>query len=229
MPQALPRDFFARPTLLVARELLGQRLVRHWEGQRLAGRIVEVEAYIGMDDLASHARFGKTKRNAAMFGPPGCAYVYLIYGMYACLNLVTEAENFPAAVLIRALEPIEGIEIQQQRRGASVALRDLARGPGRLCQALAIDRSLDGVDVCAPGAPLWIEPDADIAAEDVMQGPRIGVTGDEAARTAPWRFLVRESPWVSGTNRRGPFEETPGADAHPASAKITCERGHVDT
>ena len=144
MPQTLPRDFFARPTLLVARELLGQRLVRHWEGQRLAGRIVEVEAYIGMDDLASHARFGKTKRNAAMFGPPGCAYVYLIYGMYACLNLVTEAENFPAAVLIRALEPIEGIEIQQQRRGASVALRDLARGPGRLCQALAIDRSLDG-------------------------------------------------------------------------------------
>jgi len=221
--QALPRDFFARPTLLVARELLGQRLVRHWEGHRLAGRIVEVEAYIGIDDLASHARFGKTKRNAAMFGPPGCAYVYLIYGMYACLNLVTEAENFPAAVLMRALEPIEGIETQQQRRGASIALRDLARGPGRLCQALAIDRSLDGVDVCAPGAPLWIEPDADIATENVMQGPRIGVTGGEAARSAPWRFFVRDSPWVSGTNRRGcrgPSEETPGAGAHPESTKM---------
>jgi len=220
LPQALPRDFFGRPTLLVARELLGQRLVRHWEGHRLAGRIVEVEAYIGMDDLASHARFGKTKRNAAMFGPPGCAYVYLIYGMYACLNLVTEAENFPAAVLIRALEPVEGIEIQQQRRGASIARRDLARGPGRLCQALAIDRSLDGVDVCAPGAPLWIEPDADIVVGDVMQGPRIGVTGDEAARTAPWRFLVRDSPWVSGTNRRGPSEEMPGAGAHHPRMKM---------
>lgn len=198
MPPPLPRDFYARPTLLVARELLGQRLVRLWQGERLAGRIVEVEAYIGMHDQASHARSGKTTRNAAMFGPPGCAYIYLIYGVHYCLNLVTEAEHFPAAVLIRALEPLEGIETQQRLRAPYHALRDLARGPGRLCQALAIDRALDGADLCAPDAPLWVEPDIVVRDADVGYSPRIGVTGDTAAREAPWRLYVQHSPWVSG-------------------------------
>lgn len=201
MPQTLPQTFYARPTLLVARELLGQRLVRRLEGARLAGRIVEVEAYIGANDLASHARCGRTTRNAAMFGPPGCAYVYLIYGMHCCLNLVTEAPDFPAAILIRALEPVEGVEIQQRLRGRPKAPRDLTRGPGRLCQALAIDRRFDGTDLCAPDTPLWIEPDDDIADADVGCSPRTGVTGDAAARNAPWRLFVQASPWVSSGRR----------------------------
>lgn len=201
LPQALPRDFYSRPSLHVARALLGQRLVRRLEGQRLAGRIVEVEAYIGMDDPASHAHAGKTARNATMFGPPGYAYVYLIYGIHCCLNLVTEAEGFPAAILIRAVEPVEGIAIQQQLRAPHNALRDLARGPGRLCQAFAIDRRLDGADLCTPQTALWVEPDAAFADAEVLCGPRIGVTGDEAARNAPWRFFIRHSPWVSGARK----------------------------
>lgn len=209
MPQALPQHFYTRPTLLVARELLGQRLVRHWEGQRLAGRIMEVEAYIGSDDLASHARFGKTARNAAMFGPPGCAYIYIIYGIHTCLNIVTERQDFPAAVLIRALEPVEGVEIQQRLRGSQplrsthIAIRDLSRGPGRLCQALAIDRSLNGLELYTPDAQLTIEPDEGISDAEVLVGPRIGVTGDAQARNAPWRFFVRASPWVSGKTQAG--------------------------
>ncbi|MDX9955503.1 MAG: DNA-3-methyladenine glycosylase [Anaerolineae bacterium] len=209
MPQALPQHFYTRPTLLVARELLGQRLVHQQEGRRLAGRIMEVEAYIGSDDLASHARFGKTARNAAMFGPPGCAYIYIIYGIHTCLNIVTERQDFPAAVLIRALEPVEGVEIQQRLRAArrlrsvQIALRDLSRGPGRLCQALAIDRSLNGLELTTPGAQLYVEPDEGIPDAEVLVGPRIGVTGDAQARNAPWRFFMRASPWVSGKTRAG--------------------------
>lgn len=197
LSRALPRDFYARPTLSVAVDLLGQRLVRIWEGRRLAGRIMEVEAYIGTSDLASHARFGKTPRNASMFGPPGHAYVYSIYGVHHCLNVVTEAEEVPAAILIRALEPVEGIEIQQQLRGRHITLRDLTRGPGRLCQALAIDRSLDGYDLCASTASLTIEQDVTVAAKDVVTSPRVGVTGDSVARNAPWRFYARASVWTS--------------------------------
>lgn len=196
-PRVLLRDFYARSTLSVARDLLGQRLVRIREGHRLAGRIMEVEAYIGTTDLASHARFGKTSRNSAMFGPPGHAYVYRIYGLHHCLNVVTEAEGFPAAILIRALEPVEGLEIQRQLRGSHIAFRDLTRGPGRLCQALAIDRSLDGLDLCTPNASLTIEQDRTVAAIDIATGPRVGVTGDMTARDAPWRFYVQASVWTS--------------------------------
>lgn len=209
MPRPLPQHFYARPTLLVARELLGQRLVHQWQGRRLAGRIMEVEAYIGGDDLASHARFGKTTRNAAMFGPPGCAYIYIIYGVHTCLNIVTERPDFPAAILIRALEPVEGLEVQQRlrtetaqaRRSTPIAVRDLARGPGRLCQALAIDRSLNGLELYTPDAELTVEPDEAIADVEVLEGPRIGVTGDAQARNALWRFYVQASPWVSGKTR----------------------------
>ncbi len=197
MSSKLPRSFFARPTLKVARELLNQRLVRAFEGQRLSGRIVEVEAYVGMEDAASHARFGETERNAAMFGPPGHAYVYLIYGIHHCLNLVTREAGFPAAILIRALEPVEGLEIQQRLRGPERPFKDLTSGPGRLCQALAIDRSFDALDLCAPESPLWVEeePGAPLAA--IGQSPRIGVTGDEEARSVPWRFFIQDNPWVS--------------------------------
>jgi DNA-3-methyladenine glycosylase len=113
----LGQDFFARDTLVVARELLGRRLVRVFKEQRLSGRIVEVEAYIGEKDQASHASCGPTERNAPMYGPPGHAYVYLIYGMHHCFNVVTEREGYPAAVLVRALEPLEGIEEMRERRG----------------------------------------------------------------------------------------------------------------
>ncbi len=197
MTDRLSRGFYARPTLVVARDLLNQRLVHLREGQRLSGHIVEVEAYVGMDDAASHARFGKTERNAAMFGPPGHAYVYLIYGIHHCLNVVTAAPETPAAILIRALEPIEGLDVQQQLRGEGRALEELTSGPGRLCQALDINRRFDGADLCAPDAKLWLEREPAPPEDHVAQGPRIGVTGDERALTAPWRFYIQNNPWVS--------------------------------
>jgi len=193
----LNRDFYAAPTLQVARALLGQRLVRLWQGQRLSGRIVEVEAYIGREDQASHARRGRTPRNAAMFGPPGHAYVYLIYGMYHCLNLVTETAGFPAAILIRALEPLEGVALMQAQRGQA-AWRDLLRGPGRLCQALHIDLSLNGADVCSPTHGLWAEADAAVPEDRVLTTPRIHVRGDAESLARPWRFVICDHPCVSG-------------------------------
>lgn len=192
----LNRDFFARDTLAVAHELLGQRLVRVLDGERLSGRIVEVEAYVGEDDQASHARPGPTRRNTPMYGPPGHAYVYLIYGMHHCFNVVTEREGYPAAVLVRALEPLEGIERMRTLRGGRPDL-PLTGGPARLCQALDIDRRFDGADLCAPDALLFLEKDTAVPADAIATGPRIGVRGDEAALTIPWRFYVRDSQHVS--------------------------------
>ncbi len=192
----LSRDFFARDTLTVAREMLGQRLVRVLDGARLAGRIVEVEAYVGEADQASHARPGRTRRNAPMYGPPGHAYVYLIYGMHNCLNVVTEREGFPAAILVRALEPLEGVDRMRALRGGRPDL-PLTSGPARLCQALDVDRRFDGADLCTPDALLFLEADAYLPDEAVATGPRVGVRGDGAALTAPWRFYQRGSPHVS--------------------------------
>jgi DNA-3-methyladenine glycosylase len=192
----LSREFFARDTLVVARELLGQRLVRIMDGECLSGRIVEVEAYIGERDQACHARSGRTERNASMYGPPGHAYVYFIYGMHYCLNVVTEWAGFPAAVLVRALEPLEGVDGMRARRGGRVDV-ELASGPARLCQALGLDRRFDGVDLCASGTPLFVEQDGVFSEEAVLTGPRVGVRGDEAALTAPWRFYVRDNRYVS--------------------------------
>jgi DNA-3-methyladenine glycosylase len=195
MPR-LDRDFFARDTLTVARELLGQRLVRIVEGERLSGRVVESEAYVGEADEASHASCGPTARNAAMYGPPGHAYVYLIYGIHHCLNTVTVREGFPAAVLIRALEPLEGLDRMRGLRGGRPD-RELTDGPGKLCQALDIDLDLNGVDLCANDAVLFLEAGERVEDETVRTGPRVGVRGDEAALTAPWRFFVAENPYVS--------------------------------
>ncbi|MBU0704436.1 MAG: DNA-3-methyladenine glycosylase [Chloroflexi bacterium] len=192
----LNRDFFARDTLTIARELLGQRLVRVLDGRRLSGRIVEVEAYVGDGDRACHASRGRTRRNATMFGPPGHAYVYFVYGMHHCLNAVTEREGYPAAVLIRALEPLEGIEEMRVRRGGRPDVQ-LTSGPAKLCQALEIDRQLDGADLCAPDATLFLEDDTPIPGDAVATGPRIGVRGDEVAMTIPWRFYVRDNRYVS--------------------------------
>jgi len=191
----LPRAFYARDTHRVARDLLGKCLVRRFDGQRLTGSIVEVEAYCGENDQACHASCGPTRRNAPMYGPPGHTYVYLIYGMYCCLNVVTEQEGIPAAVLIRALEPIEGIAAMQQQRGTST---NLTNGPGRLCQALRINRACNALDVCAPDAPVWIEDAPPIVAAEIAQSPRIGVRGDEVARTCLWRYYLRHNRWVSG-------------------------------
>lgn len=183
----LPRTFYLRPTLAVARDLLGCRLVRSLDGERLSGRIVEVEAYIGEDDLASHAARGCTDRNRAMYGPGGLAYVYLIYGMHHCLNVVTEPEGFPAAVLIRAIAPEEGVATMQRRRSGRTA--HLTDGPGKLCQALAIDRRLDGHDL-ALGRALWLEAGEPLPDAQIVATPRVGVGGDERARRALWRFVA---------------------------------------
>ena len=193
MPPAprLPRDFFGRSTLTVAREILGQRLVRlERDGRRLSGRIVEAEAYIGTEDLGCHARAGRTARNETMWGAAGHAYVYFTYGMHWMLNLVTEAEGFPAAVLIRGLLPEEGLRAIRRRRG-SRPLGALADGPAKLCQALAIDRRLNGHDLCSPGARLFVEACPPVPASLVTRGPRVGLNSvPEPWQSLPWRFRV---------------------------------------
>jgi DNA-3-methyladenine glycosylase len=195
----LTRAFFARNTLTVARDLLGRYLVHRRDGERLSGRIVETEAYVGEQDDASHASPGPTKRNASMYGPPGHAYVYLIYGMYHCFNVVTEREGFPAAVLIRALEPLEGLDAMRERRGRVGArgVEMLTSGPGRLCQALAIDLRQDGADLCISDAALFLEAGDPVPDNVVGVGPRVNVRGDEFALSAPWRFYVEGNPHVS--------------------------------
>ena len=196
----LARSFFARDTRLVARDLLGMRLVRVLDnGARLSGIIVETEAYCP-GDAAAHAYRGWTPRNAPMFMQPGVAYVYFIYGMHYCFNVVTEAAGIPAAVLVRALEPVEGVEIMRRNRAASgrpPADRDLCRGPARLCRALAIDRAFSGYDMLQAGSRLFIERGKPVADDRVRVSPRIGVTGDESARTVEWRWLIADSPFVS--------------------------------
>ena len=193
----LPREFYARDTEKVARDLLGTILISTIGGQRVSGRIVETEAYIGPHDPASHGaeRVGKTKRNVSMFGPPGIAYVYRIYGVHWCLNAVTHEEHYPAAVLIRAVQPIDGISVMMRRRfgaGAVANERQLASGPGKLAAAFAIDGAVDGHPL--DHAPLWIEAGERVARRDIVAGPRIGIT---KAADWPLRFCIRNSTWLS--------------------------------
>ena len=183
------REFYDRPTLRVARELLGQRLVRVVDGVRLSGLIVEAEAYIGEEDAACHASRGRTPRTEVMYGPPGHVYIYFTYGMHHCFNVVTEREGFPAAALIRALEPQEGHEEMRHHRGHPPD-EQLTNGPGKLCQALVIDRSLNGLDLCTSDL-LFIEGAEDIASSEIEATPRIGIRADEIAKERPWRFLWR--------------------------------------
>ena len=187
----LPRSFYDRPTLTVARELLGALLVRVEDGVRIAGRIVETEAYVGESDLGCHAKAGRTPRTVIMYGEAGRAYVYFNYGMHWVLNAVTEAEGFPAAVLIRAIEPSEGIEIMASRRGKQPRAR-WTDGPGKLTQALNIDKSFSGVDLCSRESSLWIETGKSISDENVTIGARVGLNNvPEPWKSVPWRFLVK--------------------------------------
>jgi DNA-3-methyladenine glycosylase len=179
---SLPREFYARDTVVVARELLGKILVRLADGVERAGKIVEVEAYLGPHDLAAHSSRGLTKRTSVMFGPPGHAYVYFIYGKYHCMNVVTEPEGHAAAVLLRALEPVRNVEGRTQ-------------GPGLLCQAMGIDRALNAHDLLSSdfyiAAPEGMEPFS------ITQRPRIGVSYAREWAEMPLRFYIEGNPFVS--------------------------------
>lgn len=191
----LSRQFFEQPTLVVARQLLGARLVRQdpdVEGGRLAGIIVEVEAYCGEEDLGCHARAGHTPRTQVMYGPPGYTYVYFTYGMHWLLNFVTEAEGFPAAVLVRALYPTEGIAAMAVRR-PGIPRQHWTDGPAKLCQAFHIQKAFNQLDVCVPEAQLFVEEGLAIPDSNVTTGPRVGLyTVPEPWKSIPWRFQVRD-------------------------------------
>ena len=193
-PIKLPRSFYSRSTLDVANDLLGKVLIRRLGRRKLAGRIVETEAYVGPHDLACHASKGHTPRTAVMFGPPGFAYVYMIYGFYFCLNVVTEPEGYPAAVLIRAVEPLEGVDLMKKLRSHPVQHTNIASGPGKLCMAMSIDKQLNGADLL--GTTIWIE-DRNIDREAILTSPRVGVDYAGEYKDKPWRFFVDGSPHVS--------------------------------
>ena len=185
----LKRAFYNRPAIEVARALLGKVLVHG----PTAGAIVETEAYLGGDDLASHSSRGITDRTRVIFGPPGHAYVYFIYGMYECLNLVAEPEGQPGCVLVRALEPVAGLETMRRRRPAARKVEDLASGPGKLTLAMGITRAQNGADVTR-GALVVREP-AEPRAVEITVTPRVGIS---QCADLPLRFLVRGNRFVSG-------------------------------
>jgi DNA-3-methyladenine glycosylase len=189
----LSRAFYEQPTVEVARQLLGKYLVRIGAAGVRAGMILETEAYVGLDDKASHASRGRTPRTSVMFGPAGFAYVYLIYGMHHCLNVVTEQEGYPAAVLIRAVEPSEGMALMQKERPLP-DVRRLTNGPGKLCQAFGIDRRLNGLDMC--GEALFVE-DRDTRLVDIVVTTRVGVDYAGPWKDKPWRFYIAGHPGVS--------------------------------
>ena len=191
----LPASFFGRPVLEVAPDLLGA-VVRHRspEGE-VAVRLTEVEAYDGERDPGSHAFRGRTPRNAVMFGPPGRVYVYFTYGMHWCMNLVCGPAGQASAVLLRAGEVVDGVELARSRRTTAKSARELARGPARLTQALGIDGSHDGTNATDPGSCLTVAGAAGAAEREIVTGPRVGVRGDGAGH--PWRFSLSGEPTVS--------------------------------
>ncbi|MEU6487100.1 DNA-3-methyladenine glycosylase [Streptomyces sp. NPDC046887] len=194
----LPRDFFDRPVLEVAPDLLGRTLVRMTDDGPIELRLTEVEAYAGEDDPGSHAYRGRTARNAVMFGPPGHAYVYFTYGMWHCLNLVCGPEDRASGVLLRAGEVRVGQELARKRRVSARSDKELAKGPARLATALDVDRTLDGTDTCAgPDSPLTVLTGAPVPVDQVSSGPRTGVGGEGAAH--PWRF------WIDGDSTVSPY------------------------
>lgn len=189
MPK-LPRSFYARTAVEVSTDLLGKVLARELDGATLRGRIVEVEAYSGETDPGSHAFRGRTPRNRVMFGPPGYIYVYVSYGMHHCMNVVTDPEGVAGAVLLRALQPLEGISVMEERRGGRPPI-DLCNGPGKLCQAMAITREQNGADL--EGNDLWIEDDG-FTPDRLESTTRVGLS---SGRDLPLRFFLPENPYVS--------------------------------
>jgi len=216
----MARDDLALPSLEAARRLLGARLVRDDRSGRRVGRIVELEAYIGTDDRASHARFGRTARNAVMFGRPGIAYVYLVYGMHHCLNVVSEPEGRAAALLVRRVVPLEGAHLMREarvarlraarrdddtdrarrdaRRIAALATSELTDGPGLVTAAFGLDRSWTGVDLCDPASSLRLEPaPSDEPPPPFAAGPRVGIAyAGEPWTSRPWRLTVTDEPFA---------------------------------
>lgn len=190
-PRILPRDFYARDTVKVAKDLLGKRLIRVKIKNRLEGRIVETEAYRGLDDPASHAFRGPTPRNAPMFGEPGHAYVYFTYGNHYCLNITTQEVGTPGAVLIRAIQPLEGLH-EMRRLRPNVLDSNLTNGPGKLTKALGIDKSLNEVDMTKRGE-LFIS-ESDETTLDVAKSARVGIS---QGRDRLWRFYVAGNSYVS--------------------------------
>jgi DNA-3-methyladenine glycosylase len=195
----LPRAFYNRDPREVGPDLLGKLLLRRWHGEVLAGRIVEAEAYLGADDPAAHAAVGRTARNAVLFGPPGHAYVYFIYGNHWCLNVSCMEPGEAGSLLLRALEPVAGLRTMARLRGMSFVddqrtLRMLTSGPGRLCQALAITRErINGKDVTSPRSGLWIADNGGPRPE-VTVSKRIGIT---KAAEQPFRYTITGNPFVS--------------------------------
>ncbi|MEV6958271.1 DNA-3-methyladenine glycosylase [Streptomyces sp. NPDC051207] len=195
----LPREFFDRPVLEVAPDLLGRILVRSDPDGPIALRLTEVEAYDGQNDPGSHAYRGRTPRNDVMFGPPGHVYVYFTYGMWHCMNLVCGPEGRASAVLLRAGEIVEGVEWARKRRLSARNDNELAKGPARLATALDVDRTLDGTDACAAGdTPLRVLTGSAVPPDQVRNGPRTGVSGDGGnGDVHPWRYWIANDPTVS--------------------------------
>lgn len=194
-PTILPRAFYARDTITVARELLGMRLVSEQNGHRITGIISETEAYLGMNDTACHAHKGRTLRTDIMFGPAGYAYVYLCYGLHYLFNIITQSENIPEAVLIRAIFPREGLDQMQARRGAKITVSNLANGPAKLSQALGITKAKhNGMDITL-GHSLWLEPAETVDPVRIECTPRIGINyAKPADLAAPLRFVLLLDP-----------------------------------
>lgn len=195
-PEQLVRSFFSRNTLDVARELLGMRLVRQERDVRLVGVISEVEAYRGEEDQGCHARAGRTPRTRVMYGPPGHAYVYFTYGMHWMLNFVTEAEGYPAAVLIRAILPVEGLDVIAARRDGQ-PFAHWTNGPAKLCQALGIDGRHNGLDLCAPQSEIFVQVGESIPDSAVTIGPRVGLNNvPEPWKSIAWRFRIQSADFT---------------------------------
>ncbi len=196
----LQRTFFERDTVEVARDLLGRTLVHEVAGQRVSGRVVETEAYQGREDMASHAFRGKTARNQVMFGLAGISYIYLIYGNHSMLNVIAKPSDadYAAAVLIRALEPLEGLHFMAQQRPRRPQ-HEWTNGPGRLCKALGIDTSFYGVDMTSPDSPLTFEDGQPVPDMQIEVGPRVGLgrNVEEPWRSKPWRCWIAGNRYVS--------------------------------
>ena len=194
----LKQNFFSEKTLIVARKLLGKKIIRRCNNRLLSGMIVETEAYAGSIDTACHTYKGKTVRNSVMFGPAGIAYVYFIYGMHYMLNIVTEDENSGCAVLLRAIIPVQGKKQMETLRGKKG--KDLTSGPAKLCQAMAVDKTFNGLAL-TPENKLWLEDYRNIPDSFICTGPRIGISyATQKDQKAPWRFWVRNDWQLKTSN-----------------------------